>query len=51
MFEPKYKEIIFYVYSFEKFNIIFIIKTLLKYNKLNNSEDYKLEIIYKNVLL
>lgn len=39
IFRLKYNSIIFYVYNLDKFNIVFIIRALLKYNKINNSNN------------
>lgn len=48
MFRLKYNSIIFYVYNLDKFNIIFIIRVLFKYNKINDSNNLIIKKIKYN---
>lgn len=52
MLRFKYSDIIFYIHNLGKFDIVFIIKALLEYNKWIDRKVYKLEIIYRdNIIL
>lgn len=44
MLRPKYQGVTYYAHNMGKFDAVFIIKILLEYNRLNNNEEYKLEI-------